>query len=186
MTIPCEQPSRSVLPKTSLGELECVKALPGMVTAAVRYVAQGLACLHQSSDARATDHPRLKSVAILEEAALQALPPAMMRPGDLVNVGLQRLDHVPALFGPIDIVGITELSPAWRPLLHTIATRVPVRWIAGPRSVPQWLDGDAIGIVRTESHTPEVLAISAATAYHEAVEAMRWARQLISSRHGPA
>ena len=32
-----------------------------------------------------------------------------------------------------------------------------------------------------EPHTPEVLAVSAANAYHEAVEAMRWARQLISS-----
>ena len=169
-----------VLPKTSLGELEGVKALPGMVTAASDTLRKAWRA-GIDLQTRATDHPRLKSVAILEEAALQALPPAMMRPGDLVNMGLQRLDHVPALFGPIDIVGITELSPAWRPLLHTIATRVPVRWIAGPRSVPQWLDGDAIGIVRTESHTPEVLAVSAATAYHEAVEAMRWARQLISS-----
>ena len=171
---------KTVLPKTSLGELEGIKALPGMVTAATDTLRKAWRA-GVDLQARAADHPRLKSLAILEETVLQALPPAMMRPGDLVNAGLQRLDHVPALFGPIDIVSITELSPAWRPLLRAIATRVPVRWIAGPRPIPQWLDGDAINIVRTESRAPEILAVSAATAYHEAVEAMRWARQLISS-----
>ena len=171
---------KSVLLETELGELEDIKALPGMVSAAadtLRKAWRGGVDLQ----ARAADHPRLKSMAILEEAVLQALPPSMMRPGDLVSAGLQRLDHVATLFGSIDIVGITELSPAWRPLLHTIAAHVPVRWIAGPRSVPQWLDGDVIDVVRTEPHAPEVLAVSAATAYHETVEAIRWARQLISS-----
>ena len=86
-----------------------------------------------------------------------------------------------ALFGPIEIVGITELSPVWRPLLHALAGHVPVRWIAGPRPVPDWLDGAAIEIVRDEAQSPEVSTVSAATAYHEAVEAMRWARQLLAS-----
>ena len=170
----------SVLPETELGELEGIKALPGMVSAAADTLRKAWRA-GVDLQARAGDHPRLKSMAILEEAVLRALPPSMMRPGDLVSAGFQRLDYVATLFGPIDIVGITELSPVWRPLLHTIATRVPVRWIAGPRPVPQWLDDDVIDIVRAEPHPPEVLAVSAATAYHEAVEAMRWARQLISS-----
>ena len=171
---------KRVLLETELGELEDIKTLPGMVPAAadtLRKAWRGGVDLQ----ARVADHPRLKSMAILEKAVLQALPPSMMHPGNLVSAGLQRLDHVATLFGSIDIVGITELSPAWRPLLHTIAAHVPVRWIAGPRPVPQWLDGDVIDVVQTQPHTPEVLAVSAANAYHEAVEAMRWARQLISS-----
>ena len=171
---------KKVLPETELGELEGIKALPGMVSAAADTLRKAWRA-GVDLQARATDHPRLKSMAALEEAVLRALPPSMMHPSDLVSAGLQRLDHVATLFGPIDIVGITELSPAWRPLLHTIATRVPVRWIAGPRPVPQWLDGDAIDVVRTEPHAPEVFAVSTATAYHEAVEAMRWAWQLVSS-----
>ena len=51
----------------------------------------------------------------------------------------------------------------------------------GPRPVRDWLDGAAIKIVRKEARTPEVAAVNAATAYHEAVEAMRWARQLLAS-----
>ena len=177
---------KTVLPETVLGELDHIKALPGMVGAAVDTLRKAWRA-GIDLQARASEHPRLQSIAILEEAVLKALPPAMMRPADLVTAGLRRLDHAVALFGPLDIVGITELSPCWRPLLHAIATHVQVRWIAGPRSVPQWLDGDTIDIVRTEPNAPETSAVSASTTYHEAIEAVRWARQLISSgRAGPA
>ena len=131
--------------------------------------------------ARAGEHPRIASIASLEECILAALPPAMMRPVDLVAAGLQRLDHVDTLFGSIEIVGITELSPCWRPLLHAIAKRVPVRWTAGPRGIPAWLDGGAIDVARSEPHAPEIITVSASTAHHEAIEALRWARQLIAS-----
>ena len=177
---------KTVLPETALGELDQIKALPGMVGAGVDTLRKAWRA-DIDLQARASAHPRLQSIAILEDAVLKALPPAMMRPADLVTAGLQHLENAVTLFGPIDIVGITELSPCWRPLLHAIATHVQVRWIAGPRPVPQWLDGDTIDIVRTEPNAPETSAVSASTTYHEAIEAVRWARQLISSgRAGPA
>jgi hypothetical protein len=166
--------------KTYLGELDRIKSLPGMVDAAVD-------SLHKAWRAgidlrsRALDHPRLESMASLEEAVLAALPPAMMRPADLVALAQQRLDYAPVLFGSIDIVGITELSPCWRPLLKMIAARIPVRWVAGPRSIPPWLDGSGVSLIRSESQEPAITAVSASTAYHEAIEAIRWARQLIAS-----
>ena len=171
---------KAVLPDTTLGELDGIKALPGMVSAAADTLRKAwLAGI--DLQARVGEHPRLDSVAIMEAAVVQALPPAMLRPADLVAAGRARLDHATTLFGPIEIVGITELSPVWRPLLHAIAGRVPVRWIAGPRPVPDWLDSDLIEIVRTAPQTPEVFAVSAATAYHEAIEALRWTRLLIAS-----
>ena len=171
---------KDVLPETGLGELDGIKALPGMVGAAADTLRKAWRA-GVDLQARAGEHPRLHSIASLEAAVVEALPPAMMRPADLVAAGLARLDHVPTLFGPIEIVGITELSPVWRPLLHAIAACVPVRWVAGPRPVPDWLDGEAIEIVRDEPLSPDVSTVSAATAYHEAVEAMRWARQLLAS-----
>ena len=170
----------SVLPDTALGELDGIKALPGMVSAAadtLRKVWRAGVNL----EARAAEHPRLQSIAKLEAAVVAALPPAMMRPADLVVAGRKRLEHAPALFGPVEIVGITELSPVWRPLLHAIAGQLPVRWNAGPRPVPDWLDDKAIEIVQDAPQVPDVAAVSAATAYHEAVEAMRWARELLAS-----
>ena len=169
-----------VLPETALGELDGIKALSGMVGAAADTLRKAWRA-GVDLQARAGEHPRLYSIASLEAAVLDALPPAMMRPADLVAAGRVRLEHAPALFGPIEIVGITELSPVWRPLLHALAGHVPVRWIAGPRPVPDWLDGRAIEIVRADAQAPELAAVSAATAYHEAVEAMRWARQLFAS-----
>ena len=170
----------AVLPETALGELDGIKALPGMVSAAADTLRKAWRA-GVDLQARAREHPRLHSIASLEAAVVGALPPAMMRPADLVAAGSARLEHVPALFGSIEIVGITELSPVWRPLLHALAVHVPVRWIAGPRPVPDWLDGAAIEIVRDATQSPDVAAVSAATTYHEAVEAMRWARELLAS-----
>jgi hypothetical protein len=171
---------QQALPETELGELDGIKQLPGMVDAAAD-------TLHKAWRAgldlagRAGDHPRILSIARLEEAVLQGLPPSMMRPADLVAASMARLDHAPALLGPVEIVGITELSPCWRPLLRALAEHTPVRWIAGPRSVPAWLDGSDVTIERAGPLAPEIGAVSASTAYHEAIEAMRWARGLLAS-----
>ena len=170
---------KAAIPKTTLGELDGIKDLPGVVKAAantLRKAWRGGIDL----DGRAAEHPRLASIAALEAAVLEELPPAMMRPADLVAAALQRLEHAATLFGRIEIVGVTELSPVWRPLLHALAGRLSVRWIAGVRPLPQWLDGAAIEIEQSEAHAPEVHAVSAATAYHEAIEAMRWARHLMA------
>ena len=170
----------AVLPETDLGELDGIKALPGMMGAAADTLRKAWRA-GLDLQARAGEHPRLRAIASLEDAVVAALPPSMMRPADLVAAGLARLDHAAALFGPIEIVGITELSPVWRPLLHAIAGRVPVCWNAGPRSVPDWLDGEAVEILRDEAKSPEISTVSAATTYHEAVEAVRWARELLAS-----
>lgn len=168
------------LPKIALGELDSLKVLPGMAGAALDTLRKAW---HADIDlsALAASHPRLASMAKLEAAVLAALPPAMMRPMDLVATALQRLEHVEALFGSIEIFGMTELSPCWRPLLRALALRIPVSWIAGPRSVPAWLDDLPIEIVRSSPQTPRIQTISASTTQHEAIEALRWARRLISS-----
>lgn len=58
---------------------------------------------------------------------------------------------------------------------------MPARWNAGPKAVPEWLDDSSVQVVRADPQTPETVVVSAATAYHEAVEAMRWARGLMAS-----
>ena len=103
----------------------------------------------------------------------------MMRPSDLVAAALPRLKHAETLLGPVDIVGITELSPCWRPLLQALAVHTPVRWIAGPRTVPFWLGDCKVKVERSARLDPAVSVISASTAYHEALEALRWARELV-------
>lgn len=122
---------QTVLPSTALGELESIKMLPGMVDASAD-------TLHKAwragidLAARAGDHPRLDSIARLETAVLAQLPQWMMRPADLVAAASLRLGHAKAVLGPVEIVGITELSPCWRPLLQALTAHTAVTWTAGP------------------------------------------------------
>lgn len=171
---------QSALPTTTLGELNSIKLLPGMVDAAAD-------TLHKAwragidLKARSAQHPRLAAVAQLEEAVVAQLPPSMITPVALVAAAMPRLKHAASLLGSVDIVGITELSPCWRPLLEAVATHTPVQWIAGPRPVPSWLELSAVAKVRSEKLTPEMSVVSASTSYHEAIEAVRWARGLLAA-----
>jgi hypothetical protein len=171
---------QTVLPVTPLGELETIKALPGMVNAA----ADTLNKVWRAGidlAARASENPRLDAIAQLEKAVLAHLPAGMLRPVDVVAAAAERLAHAPSVLGSVTFHGLTELSPCWRPLLKMLAQHIEVTWTAGPRSVPSWLDGMNVAVVRSASSKPSISAISAATAYHEAIEAMRWARSLLAS-----
>lgn len=176
---------QAVLPLTPMGELEGIKSLPGMVDAAT----DTLNKIWRAGIDLATcaaDHPRLYAIASLERAVLDELPPDMMRPVDLVAAAILRIGHAPSVLGSIEVVGFTELSPCWRPLLEALNSYVPVRWMAGPRSVPGWLDGIGITVARTPAHAPMISAVSAATAYHESIEAIRWVRSLLASGVSPS
>ena len=173
---------QKVLPAMPMGELESIKSLPGMIHAAAD-------TLHKTwraginLTARAPDHPRLDAIARLEAAVLAQLPLGMMRPVDIVTAAAQRIAHAPAVLGPMEIAGLTELSPCWRPLLKALTAYIPVQWTAGPRSAPAWLEGSGLHLSRGPAAAPVVSTVSAATAYHEAIEAMRWVRSLLASGH---
>ena len=168
------------LPSVELGELDAIKSLPGMVAAAAGTLRKawraGLDLQQEASR-----HPRIASVAALEAAVLERLPVSAKRPSDIADMAMQRLHLAEKLFGSIRFVGITELSPCWRPLLHALASRLSVTWDAGPRQVPEWLNEEAIKIERVDAETPNVSCVSAANARHEVIEAMRWARSLVAS-----
>jgi RecB family exonuclease len=171
---------QAALRETPMGELEGIKALPGMIDAA----ADTLRKVWRAGidlKSRAASHPRLVAIASLEAAVLDRLPPGMMRPVDIVSAATARMVHSAAVLGNLEIVGLTELSPCWRPLLMALAAHIPVTWIAGPRRTPGWLDGSGIAVSRTPPESPDITVVSAATAYHEAIEAMRWVRALLAS-----
>lgn len=169
-----------VLPATPMGELERIKNLPGMVTAAGETLKKvWLAGIELAT--LGSTHPRLAAIAELEAAVMAELPPGMMRPVDLVAAAAKRINHAPAILGSVEIIGFTELSPCWRPLLKLLGEHLPVSWTAGPRKLPAWLAEMGISINSSDPLAPVVEVVSAATAYHEAVEAMRWARDLLAS-----
>jgi hypothetical protein len=171
---------RAVLPTTALGQLESIKELPGMVDAAAGTLKKAWRAGIDLSE-RADKHPRLDSLARLEAAVLTQLPPGTMRPTDLAARALTRIANAKSVLGPVEIVGHTELSPCWRQLLQELTIHTQVSWTAGPREVPTWLNELDVTINREDATAPTISKVSAATAYHEAIEAVRWARGLLAS-----
>lgn len=170
---------QTALVQTPLGELESIKLLPGMVEACAGTLRK--AWTAQLDLATVGDHPRLASLAALETAVLELLPSGMLRPWELAERAISRSAHAPAVLGDVTLYGMTELEPCWRPLLLHLSTVVKVRWDAGPRSIPPWLGGSNVEVIQSAPATPQTSTVSCASALHEAVEATRWARNLVAN-----
>lgn len=169
-----------------LGDLDRIKELPGFPRAAAITLSKAWAAGLNLAELAAIAGPeatsRLAAVARLEEEVLRHLPSSMRRPADLVGAALSRRSHARTLFGRITVHGRTEMSPVWRPLLAALAVETDVQWIAGPRHVPSRVHELAIPVVEAPRETPEIHTESCASPRHEALEALRWARELIASR----
>lgn len=169
---------KEALPAVKLGELEDIKLLPGMVRAAVETLQKvwraglDLGTLAQN--------PRLQALRVLEQEVLRRLPTSTKRPTELVEFAKSRIRHAPAMFGPIEVHGHSEMSPCWRSLLVALSEVMTVDWIAEARHVPHWLQGAQVRICGRDAETPDVSLYSCANAQHEVIEAVRWARNLIA------
>ena len=168
-----------------LGEFNEIKTLPGFPRAAATTLekvwATGLKLTELGSSTDVNVHSRIDAVSRLEAHVLERLPSSMRRPADLVEIALQRMRHAKGLFGPIRILGRTEMSQVWRPLLAALNTVTDVQWVAGPRQVPAWVRKLGIAVVEVAPEHPEFQCESCASPRHEALEAMRWARALVAS-----
>ena len=100
------------LPITELGELDPIKDLPGFVAAAAGTLRKAWRSGLVLQD-EAAKNARIASVARLEAAVLERLPPAAKRPIDVVEEATARIGLAETLFGSLRIVGIMELSPCW-------------------------------------------------------------------------
>src|SRR5271155_5128841 len=166
-----------------LADLDRIKELPGFPRAAAATLSKAWTAGLNLTDLAATARPeaasRLAAVARLEAEVIRHLPPSMCRPADLVGGALPRISHARTLFGRVAVHGRTEMSPVWRPLLAALAAETEVRCIAGPRYVPPWVHELGIPVVEAPRANPEIRTESCASPRHEALEALRWARELI-------
>ena len=168
---------RDSLAAMQLGELEPIKALPGMVRAAVGTLEK---IWNAGIDLSREAHPRLQALRKLEEEVLRRLPPSMKRPQDLVELSCARIGFAKAVLGPVEIHGHSEMSPCWRPLLAALSEIVPLTWMAGSRHVPDWIR-QMRAEIRTEAPgKAQRILYSCAHPHHEAVEAFRWMRALLA------
>ncbi|WP_456708567.1 PD-(D/E)XK nuclease family protein [Bradyrhizobium sp. USDA 4452] len=159
-------------------ELEPVRQLPGMA----RAVGRTLRKLWDADlDLRALgDSQRIRELVLIEERVREQLPNAMLSPRDLRNAALQRIQHAPRLLGPVCIEHLSFVQPVWRPLIEALTKVVPVEWRAPRHAETEWFSG-GVATIAAPSHVIRPTVLSCADPRHEVVEALRWARHLITS-----
>ncbi len=166
-----------------LGDLHGIADLPGLPSALAATLTKawsaGIDLTHRSASNPAL--ARLASLARLEAEVIARLPRVMSRPSDLVCLALSRIDHSAAVLGPVECRFLSDLAPCWRSLILALAGKVDVTWNAGPRPVPAWVRDGGIRTITTPASSPEIRVVTCATARHEVIEAIRWARGLLAS-----
>ena len=163
-----------------LGELNAIRDLPGMVRAAARTLQKvWVAEIDLAAFAEGSDNQRLTDLMRLESAVCERLPASMRRSKELVDLAIDSLEQAPTVLGPIMLTGISDLDPVWRPLLNELAEVVPVTWHLGHFDPPLWLEGTKIQVVTSAAAEPGMIRVACANPRHEALEALRWARELI-------
>lgn len=172
---------QAALKQKGFKEIERVSELPGMTRAVAR-------ALHKVWDADIDlaayikdGAPRLQDLAAIELRLRGQLASATMLPRDLCAAAIARVDRAPVLFGTVRIENISWISPLWRRLLNALQEVLPVEWIAPAGADHTWLRGTVKPLDRTDDLTRSDI-VSCADPRHEAVESLRWVRELLSAK----
>jgi RecB family exonuclease len=172
------------LSELSFGAIEPIKALPGMVNAVCR-------SLRKVWNANVDLHwwggkcgDSVADLAAIESFVRSNLPPASLLPSQLLREAERHVHQARHLTGDVDIHGIVGFDVSWRPLLVDLSRHVAVRWHAckDDQDDLRWAESSGIEIVWHAGNHGTAEGVVCANPKHEALEALRWARELISSK----
>lgn len=166
---------RKALEAGGFAELEAVRDLPGMTRAVQRTLA---AAWRADAALDAGGGPRLGDLALLDRRVRAGLPAGTLAPPDLCAAAMRRLAHAPRLFGAVQLVDVVDVDPIWRPLVTALAAQVPVTWSVPCEADRRWFPGRLTGPPPPPSVW--VSSVVCADPQAEVVEALRWARALMS------
>jgi hypothetical protein len=158
--------------------IDDVKSLPGMVRAVMQTLDRVWAA-DLDLEVLATKSPRLSDLALIEQRIRAALPAGAMLPQDGRDAALARMEFAPAIFGSVTLDGLVDVDLIWRPLLIALASRINVSWVTAGVSDRSWFPGTVT--VSEEAPAHRIDGELCADPRAEVVEALRWARELLSS-----
>ncbi|MBN9466015.1 PD-(D/E)XK nuclease family protein [Brevundimonas sp.] len=122
---------------------------------------------------------RLADLARLDARVRSGLPTGVLVPPDLRAAALARVAHAPALFGTIELSDVVDVDPVWRPLVKALCEVMSVSWLAAGPANRSWFPGRIEDPSASRAATP--VAEVCADPHAEAVEALRWARELMAA-----
>jgi hypothetical protein len=158
-------------------QLNDVRNLPGMVRAALQTLDRAWTA-DLNLEALASTSPRVADLALLQRRVSDALPLGVSLPRQLRDAALERIRFAPKLFGSVRLDNLVEVDPLWRPLLIALSEQVEVSWSCGVELDRGWFPGQ---VSLAEPEVPRVVRGElCADPRAEVVEALRWARALLS------
>ncbi|WP_413993325.1 PD-(D/E)XK nuclease family protein [Labrys okinawensis] len=122
---------------------------------------------------------RFHDLALIEARIRENIPATHLLPRDLRDAAVKRADHARRLLGPVTLAGIVEVDSVWYPLLNAVARVTDLSW-----NMPEGIEQPWFGGAIRTSAAPGPTQISAETSADqksEVVEALRWARRLLST-----
>ncbi len=124
------------------------------------------------------DKPRVRDLIEIEETIRLHLQPGECLLPDLCELARAAVQRAPRVVGPLLIRGAHAIDPLWQPLLNDLREVISVEWAAPVFSDVGWFNGT---LRRASAKSGSRRAISCTDPYHETLEAMRWARELLAS-----
>ncbi|WP_256754744.1 PD-(D/E)XK nuclease family protein [Mesorhizobium sp. Mes31] len=167
---------RAALVEGGFSKFNDIAGLPGMP----RAVMQALGKIWNADLELKSLAERGEQMADLKRIEAQIrgqLPAAWLLPSDLRDRAAARADKAPKLFGPIVLDGIVDIEPLWRPLINAMVPHV--EWRTSGKVDRKWFAGH---LVEQPLETSEFRRVEAVADHRsEVIEALRWARELMSS-----
>lgn len=166
---------RATLEKGGFTDLQALTHLPGTV----RAIQQTLTSVWRSGTSLdGAANSRLTDLARIDAEVRSNLPPGVLAPPDLRDAALVRVAFAPRLFGQIELHGLLDVDPVWRPLVCALGNQTQVTWNPAGEADRGWFTGT----VQPPPHAPLApVAVVCADPHAEVVEALRWARSLMAS-----
>ena len=121
---------------------------------------------------------RVQDLARIEDIVRLKLRPGECLLSDLCDQARAEIQLAPRVIGPLRIEGLHAIDPIWRPLINELHEVIEVEWDAPAFCDTSWFRG-APRRAATQNGTRR--GASCADPYHEVLEAMRWARELLAS-----
>jgi hypothetical protein len=168
---------RLALEQGGFAELGGLERLPG----AARAAAKTLRSIWDADlNLAGSSTPRVRDLTLLEARIRRSLPSGAMLPRALRDLALERVHHAPGTIGDVELERVPVVAPIWRPLLAALCNVVSVRWFSPDAEDLKWFPGEIVHLIPPET-APTARVVTCSNPRSEVIEALRWARQLISS-----
>jgi hypothetical protein len=170
---------RAALSQTGkLKDIGAISDLPGTIRAVVRTLRNVWRAGFNLRNGAFAQQTRVHDLAWIEDTVRLHLRPGERLLPDLRDLAHAAMSFAPRVIGPLRIEGLHALDPVWRPLINELREVVQVEWDAPTFCDASWFHGAPRHAAARDGKRR---CVSCADPYHEALEALRWARELLAS-----